>query len=140
MSEIAQAYKWAISTMKADSALTTAATGGVWQGFAPIDTSGAYALVTKQGSQDALTMNVVRLFSHIILQIKAIGPATNYAALVAIANRIDALFKRVGPTALPDGGGVLACWREQEVSYSELVNGAQWEHLGGLYHIELQGA
>ena len=140
MSEIAQAYKWAVATMKGDSALTTAATGGVWQGFADIGTAGPYALVARQGGQDALTLAVVRIFSHISLQIKAVGPANNYAALVTIAGRIDALFKRTGPAALPDGGGVIACWREQEVAYSELVNGAQWEHLGGLYHLELQGA
>jgi hypothetical protein len=36
-------------------------------------------------------------------------------------------------------GGVLACWREQSLAYSELVNGQPWSHLGGLYHIELQG-
>lgn len=140
MSETAQAYKFAVSAMQADSALTTAATGGVWQGFADIGTSGPYALVTRQGGQDALTLAVVRVFAHITLQIKAVGPASSYAALVTIANRIDALFKRTGPVALPDGGGLIACWREQEVAYDELVNGAQWSHLGGLYHLELQGA
>src|SRR5690349_8672494 len=130
MSETAQAYKWAVSTMKGDSALTTAAIGGVWQGFADIGTAGPYALVTRQGGQDALTLAVVRIFSHITLQIKAVGPvkpldgSNGYAALVTIAGRIDALFKRTGPAALPDGGGVIACWREQEIAYEELVNGA----------------
>src|SRR5437879_9961675 len=139
MSETSQAFKWVTSTCQGDSALTTAATGGVFQGFAGVGTSGPYALVTRQGGQDALTLAVVRIFSHIILQIKAVGPTSNYGALITIANRIDALFKRTGPTALPDGGGLIACWREQEVAYEELVNGAQWSHLGGLYHLELQG-
>lgn len=139
MSETAQAFKFAVSTMQADSALMAAATGGVWQGFADIGTTAPYALVTRQGGSDTNTFNVYRVFTHIMLQIKAVGPATNYAALVTIASRIDALFKRVGSTALPDGGGLIACWREQEVAYEELVNGTQFSHLGGLYHLELQG-
>lgn len=142
MSEVAQAFAWTVTAMQADSALIAAATGGVWQGFADIGTTGPYGIVILQSANDALTMNVKRLFSHLLMQIKAVGPvgpsASGYAALVTIANRIDVLFGRVGPTALASGG-VLDCYREQSIAYEELVNGQQWSHLGGLYHIELQG-
>ncbi len=140
MSETYQAYQWTTAMMKADSALMAAALGGVWQGFAPIGTIPPFAQVSRQGGSDVNTMNEVRLFVHILLQIKAIGPAANYAALVTIANRIDALFKNQRNVAL-SSGGILACYRDSELAYDEPpINGAQWSHLGGLYHIELQGA
>lgn len=139
--ETAQAFKWVVATLQGDSAWVDASTGGVWQGFADIGTTAPYTLVTAQTpGLDVLTMAVKRLFTRITLQIKAIGPMSNYAALVTIADRIDALFGRVGPTPLASGG-VLSCFREQAIAYEDprLVNGQAFSHLGGLYHIDLQG-
>jgi hypothetical protein len=125
--------------MKADTALMAAATGGVWQGFAPLSTSAPYGLVVQQVGTDTTTMNAVRLFARLTLQIKAVGPSSSYAALVTIADRIDALFGRQGPVAL-SSGGVLSCYRSSPFAMDELVNGQQWSHLGGLYQIDLQGS
>lgn len=139
MSELAQAFNYVVTTMQADSALTTAAVGGVWQGFADIGTVPPYALVTQQANADTLTMNAVRLFNSMLLQIKAVGPASNFVALVTIADRIDALFGRAGYVTLTSGG-VLSCYRESALVYDEIVNGAAWSNLGGLYRIALQGS
>jgi len=87
---------------------------------------------------DTTTANGARLFSDLVFQLKAVGPASSYAVLVAIADRIDALFKRTGPTATSSTSGVLSCIREQQITYSELVNGAQIDHLGGLYRLKFQ--
>jgi len=140
MSETAMAYQWIMATMKADTALMAAALGGVWNGNADIGTLDPYASFGRSSGSDVLTVNVVRLFTHIILQIKGVGPVANYAAIVTIAQRIDALFGRADHVTLSTGG-VLACWREQEIAYDEpLVNGVQWSNLGGLYHVELQNS
>jgi hypothetical protein len=125
--------------MQADSALMAAATGGVWTDFAPIGTVPPFALIGQQAGTDVLTVNANRLFVHLLMRLQAVGPVANYAALVTIADRIDALFKNVRSLGLPSGG-VLACYREQTLAYSNLINGAQWSYLGGLYHIELQGS
>jgi len=138
--EIAQAFSWISTTMKADTTLMANATGGVWQGFADIGTIAPYALVTCQSDVDVLTMNAVRLFTNGVFQIKAIGPTSGFTTLITIADRIDALFRRTGPVAITGGGGVLACYREQSVSYSEIINGSAWSHLGGLYRIALQAS
>lgn len=139
MSETAQAYAWAESTMVADSALMAVATGGVWLSYAPIGTVAPFAVFDQQSATDVLTSAAVRIKVHILVQIKMVGPASNYAALVTGANRIDALFKDVRNVGLSGGGAILACYREQSLSYPELINGAAWHHLGGLYHIESQG-
>src|SRR5260221_13397959 len=98
--------------MRADSALVAAATGGVWQEFANIGTVPPFALYARQGGSDANTQNETRLFVHILMRIQAIGPTAHYAVLATIANRIDALLKNVASVRLPDGGGVLACYRD----------------------------
>jgi hypothetical protein len=139
MSEIAQSFQWVFSTMSADNALAAAAVGGIWQGFADPGLSAPYALFSEQANNDALTMNAVRLMNRMLLQIKAVGPASSYSTLVTIADRIDALFKSVRSVSLSPGY-VLSCYREQAIAYEEVVNGAQWSHLGGLYHIDLQGS
>ena len=144
MSETAQALQWAESTMQADSALMSIAIGGVWLSYAPIGTVPPFAIMSQQTATDVLTVNAVRLFTDILLQIKMIGPSNgivgaNFSALTTGADRIDALFKSVRDVGLGGSGGVLCCYREQIISYSELINGAAWHHLGGLYHISLQG-
>jgi len=61
---------------------------------------------------------------------------------VTIADRIDALFKSVRPTALPGSGGVLECYRDGSIALDDPqpVNGIAWTQLGGLYRIDLQGS
>lgn len=140
MTEIRQAYAYIVGAMKADTALVAAATGGVWQGFAPIGTTAPYALVTKQSDHDVLTLNVNRVMSHMLLQIKAVGLTSDYDTLEIIANRIDALFGKQGASTPSTGGIVLGTYRESQISYEETpAPGAQMSHLGGLYDIDLQG-
>ena len=142
MSETAQAYNWVSTTMQGDVPLMAAATGGIYREYAPVDTVAPYALVAQQVATDNLTVNAVRLFVHVLMRIQAIGPSGiggNYTALVTIADRIDALFKSVRTVGLGTGG-VICCYREQSLAYSELINSQPWSYLGGLYHIELQGS
>src|SRR5260221_9128435 len=139
MIETSQAYTWVATTMQAESTLMAPATGGVFREYAPMDTVPPFALVVQQAATDVLTQNAVRLFTRILLQIKALGPSGpggSYAALVTIADRIDALFKSVRDVGL-SSGGVLSCYREQSIAYGQLVNGQPCTHLGGLYHIDL---
>jgi|SRR6185312_6106270 len=141
--ETALAFQWVNSEMRADTALVAAlgSTATIAQDIADSGTVAPYALYNRQGGNDVTNLQAIRLWSSILMQIKAVGPNANYAALVVIADRIDALFKdrrNVGFSS----GGILACYREQEVAYPEpkLINGAAWSHLGGLYRIDLMAS
>jgi hypothetical protein len=141
VSEVAQAFAFIDSTMRADSALMAAATGGVWQGIAEIGVLPPFVIYGQQANSDITTMTKTRLWASILMQVKAMGPVKpNYAALVTIADRIDALFKSVRYVGLPGGGGVLECYRDGSIALDEVVNGVQWSQLGGLYRIDLQGS
>ena len=95
----------------------------------------------RQSDVDVMTLQAIRLWAGMLLQIKAVGPTAQYAALVIIADRIDELFKNQRNIPLASGG-VLACYRDGQVAYEDpkLINGAAWSHLGGLYRIDLQGS
>ena|SRR5258706_8345734 len=141
MAETATAFSWIYSLASADSALVAAATGGLFMGIADIGVTAPFMSYSRQSGADKLTLQAVRIWTDILMLIKAVGPTTGYPALVTIAGRIDALFRDVRNAQVPGGGGaVLACYREQEFAMNELVNGVQWSHLGGLYRIELQGS
>jgi len=139
MAETAQAFQWIVATLKADTALMTAATGGIWQGYADVGTVGPMVIIAQQAGTDVMTQNARRLFVNLLLQVKAVGPSTSYTALVTIADRIDVLLGRVGPAALTVGG-ILSCYREQTISIDQLDNGAAWSTLGGMYRMQLQGS
>lgn len=140
MSEVAQSLAWIVSTAKADSALMAVAVGGVWETFADIGTPMPYMLAVPQTNNDVLTMNKVRVFTHNLFQIKMVGPASVYDDLVIGADRIEVLFADQRNIALSPGY-MLSSYRESELAYGELRNDVlHVSHLGGLYHIELQGA
>ncbi len=141
--EIALAAGWIATTAQSDSALTSAATGGVWQDKADIGVTAPYLLYAFHSGTDTATANAHRLFSRMLWQIKAVGPVSQYSTLVTIANRIEHLFGGDGLGVRSVGlssGGVLESWRNQPLSYPDEVNGVAWVHLGGLYMIDLQGA
>ncbi|HEX2614006.1 MAG TPA: hypothetical protein VHL10_00815 [Nitrososphaera sp.] len=122
-----------------DTALMALATGGVWEGTADLGVVAPYVAYQQQASPDVNTMNAIRIFTRKTMQIKAVGPTKQYSILAQMAARIDTLFKdeRNIPLAV---GGILACYRTDEIAYPDSVNGESWSHIGGLYIIELQGS
>lgn len=140
--ETYQAFVWVKSEASADSALVAAASGGIYQGLAPISVVSPFMSYNRQTGSDINTVNQVRIYTSILMQIKMIGPSSAYETLEAGALRIDALFANRRNVGLPNGGGVLSCYRESEVALEEPkpINGVQWSHLGGLYRIDLKGS
>jgi hypothetical protein len=139
--ETALAYQYINTTLRADTSFMAAATGGVWESMADVGAVGPYGLYGRQAGSDVITLNAVRLWTDILVQIKMVGPVTSYAAMVTGAQRIDALFGSLRNIVLQDGSFLLSCYRTQEVAYPEPapINGRAWSNLGGLYRFSLQG-
>lgn len=139
MSETAQSFTWTVGRAKADVQLQEFALGGIWQGNAPMGTVGLYVSIGQQSNTDVNTINAVRIFSSILLLIKAVSKSSDWDNIVIANNRIDALFQGQKNIALSPGY-MLSSYREQEVSYEEVSAGIQYSHLGGLYRVLIQGA
>jgi hypothetical protein len=136
--ETAQVLAWLYTTLSGDSALTSAAPGGIWRNLANPGASTPYVIMNLQSSADVITANAYRLFDRGTFHIKAVGPATAFSSIVTAANRIDALLGRASGPITSGSNTILACYRTQTIEMGEIINGEAWDHLGGLFEIYVQ--
>jgi hypothetical protein len=66
--------------------------------------------------------------------IKAVAAGGSWDDVVALAERIDALF-HLPNTVVTLSGGSLSSIRERVISYPEVDEGVQYRHLGGIFRI-----
>lgn len=135
--EPAMGLAWIYSTLSGDSAMGSLAPGGFHRGLAPDGAATPYVIFAHQAGTDTLTMNAFRVISSHVYQIKAVGPASDTAALVAAASQIDVLFGGPG-RGTTDGGLILSFYRESSFAIDELVApGQKWSNFGGLYRLSI---
>jgi hypothetical protein len=135
--EIVLADKWLYSVLAGDTALMALA-HGVYSYIAPAGAVSPWVLYNFQGAHDVIAVGAYRIFNSGLYQVKAVGQSNSLAALGAIAERIDVLLDR--KTATVTGGVILASHREQPMAYAEQSDGLRYNHLGGIYRIQVQGA
>jgi hypothetical protein len=133
MNEISIALEWLYSRLTNDATLQGIPIGGVFRGVAPDKTATPYILLIHQGGHDVYQPGANRIMSDLVFQIVAIGPAANWNNIQTAATRIDFLLEAMSGTNAD--GNILACRRQQPLSSEEIVNGATWTRLGGLYRI-----
>lgn len=133
----AMAFAWISSLLSADATLLAAAPGGVHRDLAPPGTPSPYVIASIQSGNNKMTATAVRLWTDVLAQVKAVGPASSYAAIVAASARIDVLLNSSG-IATVTGGYILSSYQESPLAVSEIVAGEQWNNDGGLYRIAIQ--
>jgi hypothetical protein len=125
---------WLMGVLSADSTLAGYAPGGVARAMAPASTATPFVIVGYQAGHDVTTANAVRIMADVIYQVRASGPASQTAAIVNAAGRIDTLIDSKKNQTVT-GGLVLSSSRDEPLEYDELVAGAQWSNFGGLYRL-----
>src|SRR5260221_14155788 len=86
---------------------------------------------------DGVTANGNRVFAKQVWQLKAVGPASAYAALITLAVRLEALFGNTRQ-ASTSNVRVSAAVRGEEIKYAGIVDGAGWAQIGRLDRLEAQ--
>ena len=134
-------FTFLFSLLSADSTLM-ALIKGIFRDVADQGTLPDWVVIGHQAGQDVMSATANRIMSPNLYRLFAVGPESDYANLLAIANRIDTLLHPSGnPLRNTTAGGVaiLACYREQPLAISETVPGSAqgpaWLNLGGLYRI-----
>lgn len=135
LNEAAEGMEYLYAKLSGDSTLLGYATGGVWSDMAPPGTATPFVVVGMQSETDTLTMNVFRILSRALFQVKAVGPATQRTAIRNAANRIDTLLGRTSGTTT--NAIIEACYRDGVINIPEIVDGALWTNLGGFYRLEI---
>src|SRR5258706_7533960 len=142
MAESYAAFVWIKSEATADSALVAAASGGIYQGLAPLGVITPFMSFNRQAGTDVNTVNQLRIYASILLQIKMVGPSSAYETLEAGALRIDALFANRRNVGLPGSGGGVASYRESGMGQEEpkRINRGQHWPSGGPFRIRVKGS
>lgn len=140
MAETTIADTWVYATLKADATLTALIGGSnarIYRGMAPQNaTYPCVVFFYQPGGRDVRgvgTFNIMVTGSWVI---KAIDRVTGASSAATIAARMYTLLH--GQKGSVTGGAVLACTREEPINYVELLDGAQYQHVGGVYQIILQ--
>jgi hypothetical protein len=131
--EIAASLDFIKTELEANPTLVALATGGIHTGAAPVGTMPPWIVLSFQAGHDTLTLNAIRIFAHLLFQIKVVGPSAMLTLLFQMSALIDDTFKRTSGSVI--GGYVSSCYRENPLHYDEVrADGVKWSHTGGLYH------
>lgn len=135
INEVAEGREFLYAKLSGDATLGGFATGGVWDEMAPPGTATPFVIIGHQSDTDTLSATAIRILARMIFLVKAVGPVTQAATIRNAANRIDVLLARTSGTSTT--GIILACWRDGALDIPELVDGALWRNLGGMYRLEI---
>lgn len=134
MNEASKIDKWIVSRIANDQQAAAVVGARVYFGEIPSGKNAPAVLFSFQAGRDTNGNGGGRLLTAPLYQIKAFGSFN--ADLIAVADRIDELFKRA--TNIEFDGFVFSSRREQALNLkspgADVSN--PMRHLGGLYRIE----
>lgn len=138
----AAGFEWLKATLTADTGSGGFMTliSGLFRDLAPAGQLTPYSIMQAQSApKDVLTSDVYRIFSDGLFVVKVIGKTdSDYATQIAAYARAHTLLARTSGSAPIAGADILSCYRENEVAYSESVDGVLFSHLGGVYRLLIQ--
>lgn len=129
------AAQWIYSTLHGDATLQALAPGGigVYEAIAPEGSAFPSIVFQILSGHDVMVVGATRIFSELVVLVKAIGKQSTFAALAPIVARVDQLLHK-GSGSTSDGqtwGSV----REQPFRLAEVSNGIEFQSSGGLYRL-----
>lgn len=136
MIEVAYADQWLYDKLTTDVTLAGLVGNRIYSYVAPAGATFPLIVYAYQGGNDLAEVGNLRIFNTGLYQVKAVGQGLSMAAIAPIAHRIDTVLHRASGSVV--GGSILACVREQPLSYAEHSGGVRYNHLGGLYRILVQ--
>ena len=136
MLETVRVEQWLYQVLSSDAVLAGHVGGRIYSYVAPGDAAFPFIVYSHQASRDVLGVGPARIMANLLYQVKVIGVGSSVVPLKVIADRIDELLH--GASGAVADGTVLACVREQPLSYVEVDEGVRYYHIGGLYRIYAQ--
>lgn len=139
MSAVAAGLQWLDATLTGDATYMSYLPGGLHRSQAPVTvppTPFPLAIIHPQSLMDMNSATAQRIYSPDLFMVKAIGDQAGLQVLINAADRAFVLLNKVN--AVVSNGIILACYREQEIYYSENVGGIERVHLGGMYRIQIK--
>ena len=141
MAEMTVGDAWIYATLKADATLTALIGGSsaprIYRAMAPLNaTFPCVVFFYQPGGQDVRGTGTYNIMVNSNWVIKALDRDGSASDAATVAARVYTLLH--GKSGSATGGAVLACTREEPISYVELLDGALYQHVGGVYKIVVQ--
>lgn len=137
MIETIRIEQWLYTLLSGDATLTALVGARIYAYVAAQGAAMPFVVFNLQDGSDVMGVGTARIMFDGLYQVKGINEASSFASLKPIADRIDTLLQGNSGSVLD--GAILACTREQPLSYVETDEDRQYRHLGGLYRILAQG-
>jgi hypothetical protein len=131
VNETPRAEAWLFQTLAAAIPTVTA-----YSAIAPEGVAHPFIVYSQQSPTDLMGVGPARIWASFLYLVKVSDQISSYMPLKATADAIDAALHGASGT-VPDGA-VLDCIRERAFSLTEVANGVEWRHLGGLYRLKVQ--
>lgn len=124
---------WLFGTLNADPLLA----GKVHDALAPQDSVPPYVVFQQQSGTDVLTANRSRVMANLLYVVRVIGQGASFAALKALAQRVDALLQRASGSNAD--GTVLSSHREEPMKRAYTEQGVAYREVVLTYRLFVQG-
>jgi hypothetical protein len=129
---------WMYGKLSGDTTLMALAPGGVFNRLAPEGATYPFVVFSFMAGTLKLVVGASKLWEQLDYEVVGIDKMQNYAGLVPIANRIDALL-HAAPTQAITGGTLESCSGRSPVRRDDPpVSGVVFTHLGFRYDIVAQ--
>lgn len=140
MTETTTVDTWIYGKLAADSTLTALIGGSskprIYRNVAPQSATFPYVLLDFQGDGGVVrgtgTTNILMRGTWLVKAVCKAETASGTSGAATISARVYTLLHGV------TSGAVLQCTHEQPVAYTEVIDGVQYQHQGGLYLIYAQ--
>lgn len=126
---------WLFGVLNGDMTLNTLVGGRIENTIGPLSTDLVLPKVNFQciSSRDIQNAQGLTIDTSSLYDITAVGLGDSWTSLTPIAVRIHMLIQ--GAVYTFPGGGSLTCVRDMVIQRPEIVEGATYRHLGGMYRI-----
>jgi len=130
---------WVYAELSGDSQLATLVSGRVYEAQAPKGAEYPMVLFHVQATApDVIAVGTFRIFSEVVLTVRAISAGSGYGGCREIAKRVDEVLH--GGRGSTEYGTVLSCYRERPIKLPpESVGDLQYWALGGVYRVIARG-
>ena len=126
---------WLFGVLNGDTTLNALVGGRIESAIGPLSRSLVLPKIVFQciSARDIQNAQGLTLDTSSLYDITAIGLYDSWTPLIPVASRIHTLVQGVAYTF--PGGGSLTCVRDMTIQRPEIVEGATYRHLGGMYRI-----
>lgn len=135
--EVSIVDAWVAARLAATVAVTNLVSTRIYNSFAPLDAEYPFIIFQQQTLRDVRGVGSDRIMVDTLYVVKGISQGTDFAQLGTLAAAIDSALN-VPPGGAVTGGHVMASVREEPFALTEVEDGKQFRHMGGIYRIYAQ--